>query len=90
MNDLDGVLAEFDRVIGLDRLRAIHINDGMFGLSSHKDRHAKIGEGKIGLEPLRASSTTRCCAACPSIWKRRTSCPATRRKLELLRSVYAE
>ena len=52
VNDLDGVLAEFDRVIGLNRLKAVHINDSIFGLSSHKDRHAKIGEGEIGLEAL--------------------------------------
>ena len=45
VNDLDGVLTEFDRVIGLNRLKAVHINDSIFGLSSHKDRHAKIGEG---------------------------------------------
>ncbi len=52
VNDLDGVLAEFDRVIGLDRLRAVHMNDSMNGLGSHKDRHAKIGEGQIGLDAL--------------------------------------
>lgn len=50
VQDLDGVLAEFDRVIGLSRLKAIHINDSMNPLGSHKDRHAKIGEGQIGLE----------------------------------------
>ena len=52
VNNLDGVSAEFDRVIGLDRLKAIHLNDSMNGLGSHKDRHAKIGEGEIGLEAL--------------------------------------
>lgn len=52
VNDLDGVLAEFDQVIGLDRLKAIHLNDSMNPLGSHKDRHAKIGEGEIGLEAL--------------------------------------
>ena len=50
--DLDGVLAEFDRVIGLSRLKAVHLNDSMYGFLSHKDRHAKIGEGKIGTEAL--------------------------------------
>ena len=49
VNDLDGVLAEFDRVIGLDRLKAVHANDSMNALGSHKDRHEKIGKGKIGL-----------------------------------------
>lgn len=52
VNDLDGVLTEFDKVIGLDRLKAIHLNDSMNALGSHKDRHAKIGEGQIGLEAL--------------------------------------
>ena len=46
--NLDGVLEEFDRVIGLDRLKAIHINDSMNPLGAHKDRHAKIGEGTLG------------------------------------------
>lgn len=52
VNDLDGVLTEFDKVIGLSRLRAVHLNDSMNGLGSHKDRHARIGEGEIGLEAL--------------------------------------
>lgn len=52
VTDLDGVLDEFDRVIGLSRLKAIHLNDSMNGLGSHKDRHAKIGEGEIGFEAL--------------------------------------
>lgn len=52
VKDLDGVLTEFDQIIGLDRLKAIHLNDSMNGLGSHKDRHARIGEGEIGLEAL--------------------------------------
>ena len=52
VNDLDGVLKEFDQVIGLSRLKAVHLNDSMYGLNSHKDRHAKIGEGKIGKEAM--------------------------------------
>ena len=52
VHHLDDVLADFDRVIGLDRLRAIHLNDSLNTLGSHKDRHAKIGEGNIGLEAL--------------------------------------
>lgn len=53
VNDLDGVLTEFDKVIGLDRLCAVHFNDSMNDLGSHKDRHQKIGEGKIGLEAMK-------------------------------------
>ena len=52
VHDLDGVLDEFDRVIGLSRLKAVHLNDSINGLGSHKDRHAKIGEGQIGLDAL--------------------------------------
>ena len=52
VKDLDKVLEEFDRIIGLHRLKAIHLNDSQNDLGSHKDRHAKIGEGKIGLEAL--------------------------------------
>ena len=47
--NLEQVLEEFDRVIGLKRLKAMHLNDSMNGLGSHKDRHEKIGEGSIGL-----------------------------------------
>lgn len=53
VNDLDRVLEEFDRVIGLDRLKAVHVNDSKNPFGSHKDRHEKIGEGSIGLEALR-------------------------------------
>ena len=52
VNNLDGVLEEFDRVLGLALLRAIHLNDSMMPFGSHKDRHAAIGEGEIGLEAL--------------------------------------
>lgn len=51
-NHLDEVLTEFDRVIGLNRLRAIHLNDSLNPLGAHKDRHARIGEGCIGQEAL--------------------------------------
>lgn len=50
VNNLDGVLKEFDKIIGLDKLKAIHINDSMNVIGSHKDRHQKIGEGTIGLK----------------------------------------
>ena len=52
VNDLDGVLNKFDQAIGLSRLKAVHLNDSIFGLGSHKDRHARIGEGKIGKEGI--------------------------------------
>ena len=52
VNDLDGVLAEFDRVVGLGRLKAIHLNDTMNVLAAHKDRHEKLGKGKLGLDAI--------------------------------------
>ena len=52
VNDLEGVIEEFDRVLGLDLLKAVHLNDSMMPFGSHKDRHAVIGEGEIGLEAL--------------------------------------
>lgn len=52
VHDLDGVLTEFDRVIGLNRLKAVHLNDSLNPCGAHKDRHARIGAGCIGLEAL--------------------------------------
>ena len=52
VNDLDGVLAEFDRVVGLERLKAVHLNDSMNVRGAGKDRHARIGEGEIGAEAI--------------------------------------
>ena len=57
VSDLDGVLDEFDRVIGLDRLRALHVNDSKNPLGSRKDRHEKIGRGTLGAETFRAVVT---------------------------------
>jgi len=52
VHNLEGVLAEFDRIIGLDRLKAVHLNDSKTLFSSHKDRHEKIGKGTIGLDAI--------------------------------------
>ena len=52
VNEPEAVLEEFDRIVGLDRLKAIHLNDSMMPFGSHKDRHAKIGEGEIGYDAL--------------------------------------
>lgn len=51
-NDLEGVVSEFDRVLGIDLLKAVHLNDSMMPLNSHKDRHAAFGMGLIGSEAL--------------------------------------
>ena len=52
VHDLDGVLEKFDKVIGLERLKAVHLNDSMMPCNSHKDRHEKIGNGTIGLDAI--------------------------------------
>lgn len=52
VSDLDGILTQFDQVIGLNRLRAVHLNDSMNPCGAHKDRHQKLGQGCIGLEAL--------------------------------------
>ena len=52
VNDLDGVLDEFDRVVGLDRIKAIHLNDSKNPFESHKDRHETIGNGALGIETI--------------------------------------
>ena len=71
--DLDGVVREFDQVIGLDRLKAIHLNDSLNPCGAHKDRHARIGEGHIGLKALSAVTKHPRCAICPSTWRPRTT-----------------
>lgn len=53
VNDLDGVLTQFDQIIGLDRIAVVHINDSKNGIATHKDRHAPIGSGYIGFEAIR-------------------------------------
>ena len=53
VNNLDGVLNEFNEIIGINRLKAVHINDSKNPFGSHKDRHEKIGEGSIGVEAFR-------------------------------------
>ena len=54
VNDLDGVLEEFDRVIGLEKLYAVHLNDSMNPLGAHKDRHQKIGDGTLGIDTVKS------------------------------------
>ena len=90
VNDLDGVLAEFDRVIGLNRLKAVHINDSIFGLSSHKDRHAKIGEGKIGTEAFRRIINHPALRRLPFYLETPNELPGYKAEIELLRAMVEE
>ena len=84
-NDLDGVLSAFDRIVGLRYLRALHINDSLFDLGSHKDRHARIGEGFIGLEALRRIAHYEVFSGLPMILETPNEPPEHGEEMKLLR-----
>ena len=85
---LDGVLAEFDEVIGLSHLRAIHLNDSMNPRGAKKDRHAKIGEGQIGLEALVRVMNHEKLHTLPFILETPTDDDGHKVEIEMLRSLY--
>lgn len=85
VHDLDGVMTEFDRVIGLDRLKAIHLNDSMTPFASHKDRHEKIGRGSIGYAALRAVTEHPACRDLPFILETPNEDEGYRREISLMR-----
>ena len=87
VNDLDGVLAEFDRVIGLNRLKAIHLNDSKNPFASHKDRHEKIGEGSLGIETFRAIVHHTLLADKPMILETPNELDGYAKEIALLRSL---
>jgi len=89
VNDLDGVLREFDGVIGLDRLYALHLNDSRNPYGSHKDRHACIGEGSLGLETFRNIINHPALADKPMILETPNELPGYQREISLLRSMEA-
>ncbi len=88
VNNLDGVLEEFDRVIGIDRLKAIHLNDSVHGFESKKDRHAKIGEGKIGLEAITRIINHPKLRNLPFLLETPNELDGYAKEIELLKSVY--
>ena len=90
VNNLDGVLDEFDRVIGLDRLYAIHLNDSMNPFESHKDRHQKIGEGALGLDAVREIINNPRLRHLPFYLETPNDEAGYGREIELLRSIYKE
>ena len=86
VSDLDGVLEEFDRVIGLDRLKALHLNDSKNPFASHKDRHECIGDGSLGLDTFRNVINHSALAGIPMILETPNELPGYQREIELLRS----
>jgi deoxyribonuclease-4 len=87
VGDLDGVLAEFDRVIGLDRLHALHLNDSKNLYGSHKDRHACLGEGSLGLDTFRNIINHPALAGKPMILETPNELPGYQREIALLRQM---
>ena len=87
VNDLDGVIGTFDRIIGLEKLKAIHINDSMNPLGAHKDRHAKIGEGYIGEEALKRVVTHPAFKDLPFYLETPNELPGYAREIAMMREV---
>jgi len=88
VNDLDAVLSDFDTIIGLDRLKAIHLNDSLNPLASHKDRHAKIGEGKIGLAAIERIINHAALRELPFYLETPNDVPGYAEEIRLLKSLY--
>lgn len=88
VNDLDGVLEEFDRIIGLERLHAIHLNDSKNPFKSHKDRHEKIGEGSLGIQAIaRIINHPKLCNI-PFFLETPNDLDGYEKEIEILRSLY--
>lgn len=87
VTDLDGVLREFDRVIGLDRLKALHLNDSKNPFASHKDRHEKLGKGSLGLETFRKIVNHPLLQGKPMILETPNELPGYREEIEILRQL---
>lgn len=90
VNDLDGVIASFDDVIGLDRLKAIHLNDSMNVCGAHKDRHQKIGQGEIGLDALVRVINHPALKNLPFYLETPNELPGYAEEIQLLRDNYEE
>ena len=90
VNDLDNVLDEFDRIIGLDRLHAIHLNDSKNPFKSHKDRHEKIGEGHLGLEAITKIINHPKLCHLPFFLETPNELDGYAKEIELLRGVYTK
>ena len=87
VNDLDGVLAEFDRIVGIEKLCALHLNDSKNVFGSHKDRHACLGEGSLGLDTFRKSVNHPLLKDKPMILETPNELPGYAREIRLLRDM---
>ena len=87
IHDLDGVLTEFDRVIGLDRLKAVHVNDSLNPCGAKKDRHARIGEGFLGLDTFRAVVNHPALRELPMVLETPNELPGYAKEIALLKEL---
>ena len=87
VRDLDGVLSEFDRVVGLERLKALHLNDSKNPFASHKDRHECLGEGALGIDTFRAIVNHPKLKGLPMILETPNELPGYAREIALLRQL---
>lgn len=90
VNDLDGVLETFDRVVGLDRLRAIHLNDSMNPLGARRDRHERIGHGHLGLEAITRIINHPALRHLPFLLETPNELPGYGEEIALLRRVFRD
>lgn len=90
IGDLDGVMESFDKIVGLDRLHAIHLNDSKNPRGAHKDRHEKIGEGHIGLEAITKVINHPALRNLPFYLETPNELDGYAKEIALLRSVYKE
>lgn len=88
--NLENVLEEFDRIIGLEKLKAVHLNDSLNPMGSHKDRHAKIGEGTIGLDALIRVINHPALKNLPFILETPNDMEGYKREIEILRKNYSD
>lgn len=87
VNDLDGVLASFDRIVGLERLKAIHVNDSKNSFESHKDRHACLGSGTLGMRFFEKLVNHPVLSGLPMILETPNELPGYKKEITLLRSL---
>ena len=90
VNDLDGVLKRFDQIVGLEKLKAVHLNDDKNPLGSHKDRHEKIGEGTIGTEAFARIINHPALRKLPFFLETPNELPGYKKEIALLRSLRQE
>ena len=87
VQNLDGVLAEFDRIIGLDRLKALHLNDSKNPFASHKDRHELLGQGSLGMDTFRTIVNHPALKDKPMILETPNELPGYKQEIAVLRSL---